>query len=122
MKVAAVVLLLLAAAVARADEPPPLVTVHAEATPDTTTVGTRVRYTVTVSARKSAHMLGFGEAEIVACTLALTTLDFHKTMESESAPGHWQDVYRPVYAGLRLYVKVQVQGWSTAVVISFKER
>ena len=80
------------------------------------------RYTVTVSARKSAHMLGFGEAEIVACTRALTTLDFHKTMESESAPGHWQDVYRPVYAGLRLYVKVQVQGWSTAVVISFKER
>lgn len=80
------------------------------------------RYRVTASARKRAQALGFGEAELVACILALTMLDFHKTMESESAPGLWQDVYRPLYAGLRLYVKVQVQGWSTAVVISFKER
>jgi hypothetical protein len=37
-------------AIARADDAPPLVTVRAEATPDTTTIGTRVRYTVTVDA------------------------------------------------------------------------
>ena len=46
----ALVLLVLLAGTARADDPPPLVTVRAEATPDTTTVGTRVRYVVTVNA------------------------------------------------------------------------
>jgi hypothetical protein len=46
------VLLLLVgvAGAALADDAPPLVTVHAVATPDTTTVGTRVRYELTVNA------------------------------------------------------------------------
>src|SRR5262249_40784700 len=61
-KVAAFVLLL-AAAVARADGPPPLVTVHADATPDDTTVGTRVRYTVTVNAPKGFEIQAAQPAE-----------------------------------------------------------
>jgi hypothetical protein len=44
------VLLLALVTPALADDPPPLVTVHAVATPDTTTIGTRVRYEVTVNA------------------------------------------------------------------------
>jgi hypothetical protein len=45
----AVLLIALLAAIARADEPS-LVTVRAEATPDTSLIGSRVRYEVTVSA------------------------------------------------------------------------
>jgi len=62
VKVAAIVLLL-AVAGARADEPPPLVTVHAEATPDSTTVGTRVRYAVTVNAPKGIEIVVAQPAE-----------------------------------------------------------
>ena len=32
----------------------------------------------------------------------------------------WQDVYRPNYGGVPLYVKVQIVGERMAVVISFK--
>jgi hypothetical protein len=50
MRTAAVVLAAMLAATARADDAPPIVTVKAVATPDTTTIGTRIRYEVTVSA------------------------------------------------------------------------
>jgi hypothetical protein len=46
----AVVLAAMLAGTTRADDAPPLVTVKALATPDTTTIGTRIRYEVTVSA------------------------------------------------------------------------
>jgi len=59
----AALVLLLAAALVRADEPPPLVTVHAEATPDTATIGTRVRYTVTVNAPKGIEIVVAQPAE-----------------------------------------------------------
>src|SRR5262249_37807606 len=59
----AALVLLLVAAVARADEPPPLVTVHAEATPAATPIGTRVRYTVTVNAPKGIEIVVAQPAE-----------------------------------------------------------
>jgi motility quorum-sensing regulator / GCU-specific mRNA interferase toxin len=55
------------------------------------------------------------------CLLALTAADFYKSMESEAVPGLWQDVYRPVFEGLALYVKLQIWADGLVVVISFKE-
>jgi hypothetical protein len=58
-------------ATTRADEPPSPVTVHATATPDTTTIGTRVRYEVTVSAPPGVEIVvaqpseKIGDMEIV---------------------------------------------------------
>jgi hypothetical protein len=56
-------LVALLAAVAWADDAPPLVTVHARAEPDTTTIGTRVRYEVTVSAPEGIEVVVAQPAE-----------------------------------------------------------
>ncbi len=54
--------------------------------------------------------------------LALDESDFYKTMTSIQIPGLMQDVYRPRYLGVELYVKVQLSPErNTAVIISFKE-
>ncbi len=79
-------------------------------------------FRITFSARAGAALLGLGEADIVRCVLELRQSDFYKSMEAETAPGLWQDVYRPVFEGLLLYVKVQIAIQGDAVVISFKER
>lgn len=62
----ALCLVALLAGAVRADEPPPLVTVHAEATPDTTTVGTRIRYVVTVNAPPGIEVAVAQPAERIA--------------------------------------------------------
>lgn len=80
------------------------------------------KFQITFSARAGAALLGLGEAEIVRCVLELRQSDFYKSMEAEKAPGLWQDVYRPVFEGLVLYVKVQIARQGDAIVISFKER
>jgi hypothetical protein len=41
-------------------------------------------------------------------------------MEAEAVPGLWQDVYRPVFDGLALYVK-EISFAGFVIVISFKE-
>lgn len=46
--------------------------------------------------------------------------DFYKSMTSLRDRTLWQDVYRPNYGGVPLYVKVQIVGERMAVVISFK--
>lgn len=79
-------------------------------------------FQITASARAGAAALKLDESDIVRCVLALTGPEFHKTMESEAAPGLWQDVYRPVFESQALCVKVQVAVRGNAVVISFKGR
>ncbi len=71
-------------------------------------------------ARDGAAELYLDEQDVCACLLALDDGDFYKTMESVKRPGLWQDVYRPRYAGHSLYLKVQLDVRSGAVVISFK--
>lgn len=56
----------------------------------------------------------------MACVLALTASDFYETMESDAVPGLWQDVYRPTYGLMALYVKLQIERDGDAIVISFK--
>jgi hypothetical protein len=56
----------------------------------------------------------------------MTASDFQKTMPSEAAPGRFQDVYKPVYCGQPLYVKIQIaldkHTNQVVVVISFKRK
>lgn len=77
-------------------------------------------YVILRGARDGAAELHLDEADVCACVLGLDGGDFYKTMESDKRPGLWQDVYRPRYAGYALYVKVQLDARSGAVVISFK--
>ena len=86
---------------------------------------TLVRYRISGTAVNGAGDLGFDEQDVVACVGALVTADFYKTMEATHRPGFWQDVYRPVYGGIDVYVKVQLEGTDpddTAVLIQFKRR
>ncbi len=43
-------------------------------------------------------------------------------MESEQAPGLWQDVYRPWYDGIQIYMKLQIDRTSGAVIVQFKQK
>ena len=78
------------------------------------------RYWITRQAGADAAKASLDESEIKECVLALTDQDFYKTMPSRKFPGMNQDVYRCRYAGLALYVKLQVGRGGEAVVISFK--
>ncbi len=83
------------------------------------------RYRICKSASLGAEELGLEEADILECVLSLDASSFYKSMESEQAPGLWQDVYRPRFQGFPLYVKVQLAGVhqdEMVVVISFKRR
>jgi motility quorum-sensing regulator / GCU-specific mRNA interferase toxin len=80
------------------------------------------RYRITMSSLAGAAALGFDESDVLACVLALEPRDFYKTMPARKAPELMQDVYRPRYLGVPIYVKVQVTGDELAVVISFKRK
>jgi motility quorum-sensing regulator/GCU-specific mRNA interferase toxin len=91
---------------------------------DLAEVQQRVRsgyFRVTASARATILKLSLEHSAAADCVLALTAADFYKTMESEAAPGLWQDVYRPVFGGLAMYLKLQISFDGFVVVISFKE-
>lgn len=95
------------------------------ATYDLAEIQTKIQaglYWITQSSRSGAAAAGLAESDIISCVLALTSADFYKTMESDAAPGLWQDVYRPVYGQTALYVKLQIAVDGDAIVISFKVR
>lgn len=83
------------------------------------------RRIITGMAVNGAAEMGFDESDIEDCVGALTDSDFYKTMESEQLRGAWQDVYRPVYCGIAVYLKLQLVGRADdpqAVVIQFKRK
>lgn len=72
---------------------------------------------------RSAVEPGFDQADIEECVMVLAPRDFFKSMSAEKRPGTMQDVYRPRFRGLALYVKLQLAesvNGHQAVVISFK--
>jgi hypothetical protein len=98
------------------------VTAPASPTYDLAEIQAKVRaglFWITHAARRGGAGVGLDEAAIVSCVLSLNATDFYKTMEAEAAPGLWQDVYRPVYDRIALYVKLQID-CDEAIVISFK--
>jgi hypothetical protein len=78
-------LLLALATIAVADDaPPPLVTVRAVATPDTTTIGTRVRYEVTVNAPPGIEIVVAQPAERIG---DMDIVDFGTEKPTPTADG-----------------------------------
>jgi len=83
------------------------------------------RYRVTGTAAREAGALSLEEADIVACVIGLNEAVFYKSMQALNRPGFWQDVYRPEYGGIQLYVKLQLEGAvpdDLVVIIQFKRR
>jgi hypothetical protein len=78
-------------------------------------------YRITESAFQGAAALELDESDILECVGMLSIGDFYKTMPSLKINGVMQDVYRPTYMKLALYVKLQELPTGVAVVISFKE-
>jgi Motility quorum-sensing regulator, toxin of MqsA len=80
------------------------------------------RYLITVTALKSAAVMGFDNESIVECIVdELDEIHFYKTMTAKSVPGLMQDVYKILFEGRRVYLKLQVNRSQTAVIISFKQ-
>jgi len=76
---------------------------------------------MTVRAQKDASQLGLFEEDIVECCLSLTRADFYKSMTTRLDSSLWQDVYKTIYEGNRIYLKLQIDADGQAVIISFKE-
>ncbi|HET6762321.1 MAG TPA: type II toxin-antitoxin system MqsR family toxin [Longimicrobiaceae bacterium] len=80
------------------------------------------QYVVTYTALSGAAELEMDAGDIREAVLGLTVADFYKTMEAEAIAGRWQDVYRPMYEGVWLYVKLQLSRDGRTVVIQFKRK
>ncbi len=78
-------------------------------------------YVVTATASGDVFRLSLDRQDIEACIAELDAADFYKTMPSTTKPGLMQDVYKPEYQSIYLYVKLQDSPRSKAVVISFKK-
>jgi motility quorum-sensing regulator/GCU-specific mRNA interferase toxin len=75
----------------------------------------------TLSALNDAAALGFSSLEeMLVVILALETKDFYKSMTAYHDHTCWHDVYRPVFSGLRIYMKFIVR--DDVLIVSFKER
>lgn len=78
-------------------------------------------FLVTLVAADGARELSFDAQDVRDCIIAIDTGDFHKSMESHRQPGSWLDVYRPVYRGVGVYLKVRIHEPARAVIVSFKK-
>lgn len=71
-----------------------------------------------------AAELELTQHDIIDCILLLKDSDFHKSMDAENPV--WkncrQDVYRPTYCGIELYVKLQYWPQKRLFVVSFKRK
>ncbi len=77
---------------------------------------------MTVSAMQGQYELGFSDRDIVDVIQSLTDTDFYKSMPPQHAGfSAWQDVYKPIFKEIELYVKFQIDNRGE-VIISFKAR
>ena len=73
------------------------------------------------TSRQGIDDLGLDEGDVVAVIQALTLSDFDKSMTSLADHKVWQDVYKPMRDGRKLYVKFTMDARRTLFLISFKE-
>lgn len=83
-------------------------------------------WSATKRAMLDASGMGFDPSDIRDCVLELAMSDFYKTAESETVPGTMQDVYKPIYCDVPIYLKLQIHeekavARKKTVVISFHE-
>ena len=72
-----------------------------------------------MSALAGGAALGFDFDGIVEVVMALAPADFHKSMTTHADHRIWQDVYRPMTAAGRVYLKLTVI--DDVLIVSFKE-
>ena len=73
----------------------------------------------TMSALAGGAALGFDFDGIVEVVMALAPGDFYKSMTTHANHRIWQDVYRPMTAAGRVYLKLTVI--DDVLIVSFKE-
>ncbi len=71
--------------------------------------------------RRGADDLDMDDAAVARVIQALEASDFEKSMTSNADSRVWQDVYKPVVEGHRLYVKFTLDAQRALFLISFKE-
>lgn len=77
---------------------------------------------MTYSAMQTQFELGFSNQDVVNAIQALTENDFYKSMPPVKANfTAWQDVYKPKFRGIDLYIKFQIDHRGETI-ISFKEK
>jgi hypothetical protein len=77
---------------------------------------------MTYSAMQGQYELGLNDQDIVDAIQALANTDFYKSMPPEHEDfSAWQDVYKPTFKDVKLYVKFQIDKRGE-VIISFKAR
>ncbi|MBI5588367.1 MAG: type II toxin-antitoxin system MqsR family toxin [Deltaproteobacteria bacterium] len=78
---------------------------------------------ITDKSLTDATAINFSITEIIDTVLSLSGSEFYKTMPAENSnfTGLWQDVYKPIRKGLKLYIKLQKSLKGDGVVISFKK-
>lgn len=71
--------------------------------------------------KRGADDLDMDDAAVVGVIQALDKSNFEKSMTSNADSRIWQDVYKPVVAGRKLYVKFTLDAQGALFLISFKE-
>ena len=77
------------------------------------------RVRTTHSARVGANELGLELSDMLAVVMALTPVDFYKSMTTHADHTVWQDVYRPSTQAGDVYLKLTVI--DDVLIVSFKE-
>lgn len=78
------------------------------------------RYHVPARVARHVRSRGWDRTFVSECMCSLTNRDLHKSEPHRTRDGVWLDVYRPMFAGERMYVKLTAHerhGWF--VVLSF---
>ena len=73
------------------------------------------------STLEEATEIDFSLTEIIDTVQSLESSDFYKTMPAKKFQNSWQDVYKPIRKGMKLYVKLNKSFNGKCVVISFKK-
>jgi motility quorum-sensing regulator/GCU-specific mRNA interferase toxin len=76
----------------------------------------------TWTAIRSAAVLGYGAAEIVATIQTMERVHFYKSMTSYADHRIWQDVYHVPSSDGLLYVKFTADVVTEFLLLSFKEK
>lgn len=71
--------------------------------------------------KQGADVLGMDDAAVVSTIQGLAAACFDKSMTSIADHKVWQDVYKPVVGGRKLYVKFTLDARQQLLLISFKE-
>lgn len=77
---------------------------------------------VTTVAQRGARAVDLLDDDIVAVVQELSASVCYKSMTSYSDHTIWQDVYRPTYKGIELYVKFSKRPDGQYILLSFKRR